>query len=110
MKFTVNLVIPDLDQTAEIREAFRIFDRDGNGFIDSKELKHIVTQMGQVLTNAEADEFMLEADLNGDGKLDFDEFMQMMLKSLNEDWNLQILLLFLAHLIKKEIKIKSQYG
>ena len=85
MKFTVNLVIPDLDQTAEIREAFRIFDRDGNGFIDSKELKHIVTQMGQVLTNAEADEFMLEADLNGDGKLDFDEFMQMMLKSLNED-------------------------
>ena len=102
MKFTVNLVIPDLDQTAEIREAFRIFDRDGNGFIDSKELKHIVTQMGQVLTNAEADEFMLEADLNGDGKLDFDEFMQMMLKSLNEDWNLQILLLFLAHLIKKK--------
>ncbi len=85
MKFTVNFVIPDLDQTAEIREAFRIFDRDGNGFIDSKELKHIVTQMGQVLTNAEADEFMLEADLNGDGKLDFDEFMQMMLKSLNED-------------------------
>jgi len=85
MKFTVNLVIPDLDQTAEIREAFRIFDRDGNGFIDSKELKHIVTQMGQVLTNAEADEFMLEADLNGDGKLDFNEFMQMMMKSLNED-------------------------
>ena len=85
MKFTVNLVIPDLDQTAEIREAFRIFDRDGNGFIDSKELKHIVTQMGQVLTNAEADEFMLEADLNGDGKLDFNEFMQMMLKSLSED-------------------------
>ena len=79
------MLIPDLDQTAEIREAFRIFDRDGNGFIDSKELKHIVTQMGQVLTNAEADEFMLEADLNGDGKLDFDEFMQMMLKSLNED-------------------------
>ena len=85
MKFTVNLVIPDLDQTAEIREAFRIFDRDGNGFIDSKELKHIVTQMGQVLTNAEADEFMLEADLNGDGKLDFNEFMQMMLKSLSDD-------------------------
>jgi len=78
-------VSKDLDQTAEIREAFRIFDRDGNGFIDSKELKHIVTQMGQVLTNAEADEFMLEADLNGDGKLDFNEFMQMMMKSLNDD-------------------------
>ena len=31
----------DVDQTAEIREAFKIFDRDGNGFIDAKELKQV---------------------------------------------------------------------
>ena len=86
----------------EITDAFKIFDRDGNGYIDAKEFKQVVTRMGNCLTNAEADEFMLEADLNGDGKLDFNEFMQMMLKSLSDDWNLKILLLFLAHLIKKE--------
>lgn len=34
--------------------------------------------MGQVLTPAEADEFMLEADLNKDGKLDYEEFKRMM--------------------------------
>ena len=31
----------DVDQTTEIREAFKIFDRDGNGFIDAKELKQV---------------------------------------------------------------------
>ena len=79
------LHIEDLDQSVEIEDAFKIFDRDGNGYIDAKEFKQVVTRMGNCLTNAEADEFMLEADLNGDGKLDFNEFMQMMLKSLSED-------------------------
>ena len=72
----------DIDQTLEIKEAFKIFDRDGNGYIDAKELKHVVTRMGHVLTAAEADEFMKEADLDGDGKLDYNEFMKMMLESL----------------------------
>ena len=105
-KFNVLLLhIEDLDQSVEIEDAFKIFDRDGNGYIDAKEFKQVVTRMGNCLTNAEADEFMLEADLNGDGKLDFNEFMQMMLKSLSEDdWNSKILLLFLAHLIKKREK------
>jgi len=31
----------DLDQTEEIREAFKIFDRDGNGYIDAKELRQV---------------------------------------------------------------------
>lgn len=31
----------DMDQTQEIKEAFKIFDRDGNGFIDGKELKQV---------------------------------------------------------------------
>ena len=85
-KFNVLLLhIEDLDQSVEIEDAFKIFDRDGNGYIDAKEFKQVVTRMGNCLTNAEADEFMLEADLNGDGKLDFNEFMQMMLKSLSED-------------------------
>ena len=71
----------DLDQTSEIKEAFKIFDRDGNGYIDAKELKHVVTRMGHVLTGEEADEFMREADLNGDGKLDYNEFVRMMLQA-----------------------------
>lgn len=40
----------------------------------------MVTRLGQVLTSDEADEFMLEADLDGDGKLDYNEFVRMMLQ------------------------------
>ncbi|TRY79978.1 hypothetical protein TCAL_07547 [Tigriopus californicus] len=69
----------DIDQTQEIKEAFKIFDRDGNGYIDAKELKMVVTRMGEALTAAEAEEFMQEADINGDGKLDYEEFLKMMM-------------------------------
>ena len=51
--------------------------------------------MGEVLTASEADEFMREADLDGDGKLDYNEFVTMMLQSL---WRF----LQLVHLIIKK--------
>jgi calmodulin len=66
------------------REAFKIFDRDGNGFIDMSELRHIITRLGDILSAEEADEFMREADLNGDGKLDYDEFLKYM-RELEKD-------------------------
>ena len=62
-----------------MREAFKIFDRDGNGYIDFAELKTVITRMGEPLTDKEADEIFQQADSNGDGKLDYDEFVQMML-------------------------------
>ena len=36
----------DFDQTVEIWEAFKKFDRNGNGYIEAKELKHVSTRMG----------------------------------------------------------------
>jgi Ca2+-binding EF-hand superfamily protein len=36
----------DFDQTVEIWEAFKKFDRNGNGYIEAKELKHVLTRMG----------------------------------------------------------------
>merc|ERR1712152_61148 len=70
-----------VDQTAEMREAFKIFDRDGNGYIDLRELKTVITRMGEPLSDKEAEEIFKVADLNGDGKLDYDEFVQMILQT-----------------------------
>jgi len=67
------------DQMEDLRQAFKIFDRDCDGYISLKELKRVTTTLGQALTDEEAEMFMREADLNGDGKLDYDEFVKMML-------------------------------
>jgi Ca2+-binding EF-hand superfamily protein len=45
------------------REAFKIFDRDKDGFISTKELKRVTNMLGTMLTKEEVEEFMAEADL-----------------------------------------------
>lgn len=40
----------DTDSEEEIREAFRVFDKDGNGFISAAELRHVMTNLGEALS------------------------------------------------------------
>lgn len=60
----------DTDSEEEIREAFKVFDRDNNGFISAAELRHVMTSIGEKLTDDEVDEMIREADQDGDGKID----------------------------------------
>merc|ERR1711910_321690 len=70
----------EVDEEADLREAFKIFDRDKDGFISMKELKKVCSMMGTMLTKEELDQFMAEADKDGNGKLDYDEFVKMLLQ------------------------------
>jgi calmodulin len=70
----------DTDSEEEIRKAFCVFDKDGNGFISAAELRHVMTNLGEKLTDEEVDEMMREADIDGDGQINYKEFVTMMSK------------------------------
>ncbi|KAJ2661596.1 hypothetical protein IWW48_002305 [Coemansia sp. RSA 1200] len=68
----------DENKEDEIKEAFRVFDVDGDGKIDANELRTIMTSIGEKLTDEEVDEMIREADANGDGRIDYNEFAAML--------------------------------
>ncbi|XP_055384189.1 troponin C [Condylostylus longicornis] len=62
----------------ELREAFRLYDKQGNGFIPTSCLREILKELDDALTNEELDSMIEEIDSDGSGTVDFDEFMEMM--------------------------------
>ncbi|KAK4874206.1 hypothetical protein RN001_013566 [Aquatica leii] len=64
--------------TQELKEAFRLYDREGNGYITTGTLKEILKALDDKLTNRELDGIIAEIDTDGSGTVDFDEFMEMM--------------------------------
>ena len=69
----------DTDSEEEIRQAFQVFDKDGNGTISAKELKAVMESLGEKLSDKEVDAMIQEADLDGDGCINYQEFVNMML-------------------------------
>lgn len=81
----------DTDSEEEIKEAFKVFDKDGNGYISAAELRHVMTNLGESwitifavetcrdncavgekLSDFEVDEMIREADIDGDGQINYD--------------------------------------
>mmetsp|Transcript_13242 Transcript_13242/g.31202 ORF Transcript_13242/g.31202 Transcript_13242/m.31202 type:complete len:196 (-) Transcript_13242:18-605(-) len=71
------------DMDKEIMEAFRSFDVDGSGYLDREELIEALTTMGDGPVDEETvNEWIAEADTDGDGKINLKEFASMM---INDD-------------------------
>ena len=49
-----------------------MFDKDGNGYISAAELRHVMTNLGEKLTDDEVEEMIREADIDGDGQVNYD--------------------------------------
>merc|ERR1711936_995988 len=76
----------DMDQllNAEFKEAFDEFDTDKSGTISPEELLGVLRAMGQNPTEDELLNLVLEVDIDGNGTIEFDEFLSMMKKKASE--------------------------
>ncbi|WOH08514.1 hypothetical protein DCAR_0727955 [Daucus carota subsp. sativus] len=71
--------IKEIDVEEELKEAFKVFDKDQNGFISASELRHVMIDLGEKLSEEEVEQMISEADLDGDGQVNYDEFVKMMM-------------------------------
>jgi len=67
----------------ELKEAFSIFDKNGDGGISNDELRIFLETLGQKPSDKDIAMLMKEVDEDGNGEIDFDEFIQMMVTLLN---------------------------
>ncbi|KAK8690983.1 hypothetical protein V6N13_074504 [Hibiscus sabdariffa] len=78
----VSLVAPELlsekspYNEEQLKQLFKMFDRDGNGYITAAELAHSMAKLGHALTVEELTGMIKEADTDGDGMISFEEFSQ----------------------------------
>jgi calmodulin len=69
----------DTDTEDDLKEAFKVFDKDNDGYISAPELRHVLTNIGEKLSDEEVDEMIREADIDGDGQINYEEFVKMMI-------------------------------
>ena len=67
------------DIEEDIINAFRVFDKNDTGIITSTELRHVMTTIGDKLTDEEVDAMIREADIDGDGNINYEEFVRTMM-------------------------------
>ncbi|KAJ3194016.1 hypothetical protein HK101_003652 [Irineochytrium annulatum] len=69
------------DSREEIHKAFRLFDDDETGKISLKNLRRVAKELGENLTEEELQEMIDEADRDGDGEINEEEFLRIMKKT-----------------------------
>lgn len=62
----------------KLQQAFKLFDKDGNGSIEADEIKAVLGD--SKMSPEQIDKIIMEVDENGDGSIQFEEFQNMMKK------------------------------
>ncbi|XP_060111871.1 calcium-binding protein 5 [Heteronotia binoei] len=66
------------DEIEELREAFNEFDKDKDGYISCKDLGNLMRTMGYMPTEMELIELSQQINMNLGGRVDFEDFVEMM--------------------------------
>uniref|UniRef100_A0A3Q2PEN0 Calcium binding protein 7 n=1 Tax=Fundulus heteroclitus TaxID=8078 RepID=A0A3Q2PEN0_FUNHE len=77
LSYSAPVNLPE-DEVEEIREAFKVFDRDGNGFISKQELGMAMRSLGYMPNEVELEVIIQRLDMDGDGQVDFEEFVTLL--------------------------------
>merc|ERR1712096_77962 len=72
------------EQVEEIREAFSLFDSDASGAIDVRELTAAMRALGFEIKNEELKKMVSDIDNDGNGTIEFGEFLGMMTGKMGE--------------------------
>merc|ERR1712066_372664 len=71
---------PDIEtMRKELKDAFKLYDREGQGFITTETLRGLIAELLAPLTDEELEGILDELDEDGSGSMDFDEFCEMMM-------------------------------
>ncbi|XP_045126819.1 calmodulin-like [Portunus trituberculatus] len=70
--------LPPKETPEEVKEALSIFDNTGDGRISTVELKHMMMTMGEKLSKEEVDMLIREANIDQDGLISCEQFVQLM--------------------------------
>ena len=70
----------NISSETELISTFKVFDKYGRGFITDTELLHIMTNLGEELSKDDALLMIREADINGDGKIYYEDFVKLILE------------------------------
>lgn len=75
----VNRRDKDVDNEEEVLNAFKLFDKEGNGLININDLKHIMLTCGNNFSETEINDLLKEADIDMDGYINYEEFIRSLL-------------------------------
>ncbi|KAL1198467.1 Disease resistance protein ADR2 [Cardamine amara subsp. amara] len=78
IKFSRAIRTDEAASEEEIKMAFRLFDKDRNGLISAAELRLVMKNLGEKVTDEEVEMRIREVDVDGDGQINYDEFVRVM--------------------------------
>ncbi|XP_072032244.1 myosin light chain 3, skeletal muscle isoform-like isoform X1 [Amphiura filiformis] len=90
-RFTFEEVLPmlkeishcDVGTTEDFLEALKVFDKEGQGIMSGAELRHVLTSLGEKLTDDEM-EILMVGQENSSGEVNYEDFVDSVMIKLED--------------------------